>query len=272
MSSENISENNSLLHRIEFIEKSVRMWRMLSLILLSSIVLFIIIGWTAKDQILRISRIEAEEIWLHDSKGNFRSRWVANGYNNYSSMSWFGVDTNNVLMTLAVSSASGDAGLLIKNRVGKSQLYLGHEDDSVAKFFVFNQDGEKLITSIVRNGAEATITMNGGRNPKEQTILTSKGISSGAAVMKSLAITDSVGKLAALIGTKEGKDPNRFIALYDQKGIERGTFFVSKNKASGGYALFDQKGRNRMVAGTKADGSGYFASVDSLGAIQWKMP
>lgn len=272
MNTQNTSENGTLIRRIELIEKSVRMWRMLSLTLFACIVLFIIIGWTAKDQILRISRIEAEEIWLHDSKGNFRSRWVANGFNNYSSMSWFGADSNNVLMTLAVSNATGDAGLLIKDRTGKSQMYLGHEDDSVAKLFFFNRDGDKLITSIVRNGAEATFTMNGGRNAKEQTILTSKGISSGAAVMKSMAIIDSAGKLAALIGTKEGKDANRFVALYDQKGIERGTFFVSKNKASGGYALFDMKGRNRVVAGTKADGSGYVASVDSLGAILWKTP
>lgn len=269
---ENTTSMDELLQRVESVEKSVKRWRLLSYGLISMIMVFVIAGWTAKDQILRITRIEAEEIWLRDAKGNYRSRWIANGFNNYSSLSWYANDTNNVLLTLAVSSTSGDAGMLIKNRLGKSQMYLGHEDDSVAKLFFFNREGDKLVTSIVRNGSEATHTMNGARNSKEQTILTSKGISSGAAVMRSLAVTDTAGKLSVLIATKEGKDANRFVALYDQNGIERGTFFVSKNKPNAGYALFDQKGRNRMVAGTKPDGSGYFISVDSTGAIKWKAP
>jgi hypothetical protein len=71
---------------------------------------------------------------------------------------------------------------------------------------------------------------------------------------------------------KEGKDANRFVALYDQMGIERGTFFINKTKSMGGYALFDGKGRNRLVAGLKPDGIGYFIAVDSTGAIQWKAP
>jgi L-arabinose isomerase len=85
-----------------------------------------------------------------------------------------------------------------KNRMGKSQIYIGHEDDSVAKIFMFNKDGDKLVTSLIRSGQEATLTMNGARNIKEQTMLTSRGISSGAAVMKSVAVLDSAGKLAAL--------------------------------------------------------------------------
>ena len=156
--------------------------------------------------------------------------------------------------------------------MGKSQFYVGHEDDSVAKMLFFSRDGEKLVTSLIRNGQEAMLTMNGIGNPKEQTILTSRGISSGSAVMKSVAVLDSAGKLAALISTKEGKDANRFVALYDQMGIERGTFFINKSKSMGGYALFDGKGRNRLVAGLKPDGIGYFIAVDSTGAIQWKAP
>jgi hypothetical protein len=42
-------------------------------------------------------------------------------------------------MTLAVSNVRGDAGLLVKNRMGKSQIYIGHEDDSVAKMLLFQQ-------------------------------------------------------------------------------------------------------------------------------------
>jgi hypothetical protein len=265
-------ELQQLEQRLRYVEQSVAFWKRLSLLFMACFVATLIVGWSAKDQILRIARIEAEEIWLRDAKGVYKSKWTANAANNYSSLSWFGKDTNNVLMTLAVSNVSGDAGLLVKNRMGKSQLYIGHEDDSVAKMFVFSRDGDKLVTSLIRSGQEATLTMNGARNVKEQTMLTSRGISSGAAVMKSVAVLDSAGKLAALISTKEGKDANRFVALYDQQGTERGTFFVNKLKSSGGYALFDNKGRNRIVSGTKPDGVGYFIVVDSTGAIQWKSP
>ena len=263
---------NSLERRLYSLEKNVRFWKRVSLLMMTCVVCTIIIGWTAKDQILRIARIEAEDIWLVDANGVYKSRWTTKVANNYSSLSWFGKDTNSVLMTLAVSNVSGDAGMLVNNRNGKSQLYIGHEDDSVAKMFIFSKEGDKLVSSLIRNGQEAAFTMNGARNTKEQTILTSRGISSGAAVMKSVAVLDSVGKLAVLISSKEGKDPNRFVALYDQQGIERGTFFISKAKSSGGYALFDSKGRNRLVAGVKPDGIGYFITVDSTGAIQWKAP
>ncbi len=265
-------ELQNLEQRLRYVEQSVKFWRRLSLLFMACCVATLIVGWSAKDQILRIARIEAEEIWLRDDKGVYKSRWTTKVGNNYSSLSWFGKDTNNLLMTLAVSNVRGDAGILVNNRMGKSQFYVGHEDDSVAKMLFFSRDGEKLVTSLIRNGQEAMLTMNGIGNPKEQTILTSRGISSGSAVMKSVAVLDSAGKLAALISTKEGKDANRFVALYDQMGIERGTFFINKTKSMGGYALFDGKGRNRLVAGLKPDGIGYFIAVDSTGAIQWKAP
>jgi hypothetical protein len=67
-------ELQNLEQRLRYVEQSVKFWRRLSLLFMACCVATLIVGWSAKDQILRIARIEAEEIWLRDDKGVYKSQ------------------------------------------------------------------------------------------------------------------------------------------------------------------------------------------------------
>lgn len=246
-----ISENDTgttIAQRIECLERSNRRLRNALLSLCMLIGGAGIGGFILGDRILRVDKIETEELVIRDKAGRARVRLDVTEDNDAALLRFYNRDTTKNIVALGVSNNQKLGGLMLYDSKGIRKLILTNERDTVVTLSMANPRGD-VSASILSNGYVNTIIGSTIvlANPKSGKPRAAFGVS------------DEVGTM----------EP--YMDFYEESGMKRMGILMSQ-KGLTGLAFFDKYGKNRNFVGMKPSGEGYSVIADTSGKAEWKVP
>ncbi len=240
---ENFNELNMRIAALEQHNKKLQRW--LSVIILSAI-LAAVGGWTARERILSVDKIETNELTITDSKGKARIRMQTSQADDLALIRIFGADTTFGSVSIGNSINHAASSIAFTDSKGRRRMSLNMENDSNVLLNVYNSMG-KVTAALISRGPTSALY-------------------SGASV-----IIDSAGQSRIMSGCTAEEKYEPFLYFFDKSGKQR----IAANVREDGVGLLKFNDENEKAAsaiGVQPKSRGFVVVLDTAGKSKWGSP